>query len=92
MSRKLLFSTQSLPGESPAGFLNEETAVQYAIHRIAVSYGERHNDLRVTEVVLDGQLSAVVSLTGPTGRRYECAISQTKGGLSMTRVKKTYVN
>lgn len=76
----------------PEGFLNEEAAIQYAKRRISMGHGEQYDELRVIEVELDHALSAIVSISGSAGRRYECTCSQTKGGLTMTRVKKTYVD
>jgi len=75
----------------PVGFLDEESAVHYAKRYLSIGHGERYADLQVTKLELDHSQSATVTLTGAAGT-YECTCSRTKGGMTMTRVKKTYGN
>lgn len=72
----------------PIGFLDEETAVHFAKRHLAIGHGEQFADLRVNAIELEHSQSAIVIITGSAGR-YVCTCSRTKGGLTMTRVKRT---
>ncbi|KSU76106.1 hypothetical protein [Pseudarthrobacter enclensis] len=73
-----------------SGFTDQDAAVRYVKWRISLGYGEGQDQLHVLEVELDDTQAARIILAGSKGKRYECTCSQTKGGLTMTRVKVTY--